>query len=191
MSTTLRRRVTSLRENLRLKGVHKNMAPVDSDQLLLRIERLERRNRLLTIGLLVLPLLAVVGWQAGSDTIRTKRLEIIDDRGVPLVVLSPDRTSEGGMITLRDRDGEKRAWWQAGIATSSLTLNSQGEDGAGGDSTLGLSVGPKSSGVSMLSKGGASMRFGMQSDQPKVELYDTKGRSLFAAPWSAGQNSGD
>lgn len=154
----------------------------DVDQLTARIERLERKNRTLTVALLCLPLLAAVGWVQADNVLRVKRLEIVDDHGVPLVTLSPDRLDEGGMITLRDKEGEKRAWWQAGPGTSSLTLNSEGPDGSG-DSTLGLTVGPKRSSVSMISKGGASLSAGLQGDNPKLELYDGKGHPLFVAPW--------
>ncbi len=159
--------------------------PTQTSLLVARIERLERRNRLLSFSVLGLSLLALVGWQASAaDVVRARRLEIVDERGVPLVVLSPDRMNQGGMITLRDRDGEKEAWWQAGIGTSSLTLNSVGEEGTGGDSTLGLSVGPKSSALALLSKGGAALAVGMKEDQPSVQLFDTKGRPLFSAPWT-------
>lgn len=158
------------------------MSAADHDALLARIDRLERRSRLLTGALLVLPVLALVGWTTRDDEIKTKHLEIVDERGVPLIVLGPDRMNEGGMITLRDKEGEKRGWWQAGPGTSSFTLNSEGSDGLG-DSTLGLTVGPKRSAMSLLSKGGASMTAQMNGDDPKLELYDTKGKSLFAAPW--------
>lgn len=158
------------------------MATHNVDELVARVERLERRNRILTGALLFLPLLAAIGWVQTDNVLRVKRLEVVDDHGVPLVTLSADRLEEGGMITLRDKQGEKRAWWQAGPGTSSLTLNSEGQDGTG-DSTLGLTVGPKRSGVSMISKGGASLNAGMQGDNPKVELYDGKGHPLFVAPW--------
>jgi hypothetical protein len=158
------------------------MTTHDVERLFARIDRLERRNRVMAGALLLFPVLAIAGWAAADDVLRVKRLEIVDDRGVPLVTLAPDRLNEGGMITLRDRQGEKRGWWQAGPGTSSLTLNSEGQDGSG-DSTLGLTVGPKRSSLSMLSKGGASLTAGMQEDQPKVELYDTKGHPLFVAPW--------
>lgn len=151
-------------------------------ELVARVERLERRNRILTLALLSVPLLALAGWKTQDAVVKAKRLEIVDDRGVPLVVLSPDRLNEGGMITLRDKNGEKRAWWQAGPGTSSLTLNSEGAD-ATGDTTLGLSVGPRRSSLSLLSKGGASLTGSIQDDKPSVELYDTKGRSLFSAPF--------
>jgi len=158
------------------------MSAADHEVLLARIDRLERRSRILTGALLILPVLALVGWTTRDDEIKTKHLEIVDERGVPLVVLGPDRMGEGGMITLRDKDGEKRGWWQAGPGTSAFTLNSEGADGLG-DSTLGLTVGPKRSAISLLSKGGATMTAQMNGDDPKLELYDTKGKSLFAAPW--------
>lgn len=158
------------------------MTANDPANLLARIERLEKRNRALTAALLLVPVLALGGWAMKDDVLRAKRLEIVDEHGVPLVVLSPDRLNEGGMITLRDRDGEKRGWWQAGRGTSSLTLNSEGSDGSG-DSTLGLAVGPKRSSLSLLSKGGSNLSASMNGDDPKIELFDSKGKSLFVAPW--------
>lgn len=158
------------------------MTGYEPSDLLARIERLERRNRRLTLLLLCMPLLALVGWIGNDDVLRVKRLEVVDDQGVPLVTLSPARMNEGGMITLRDNAGEKRAWWQAGPGTSSFTLNTEGGNGTG-DSTMGLSVGPKRAALSLLSRGGASLSASMNGDTPKVELYDAKGKTLFAAPW--------
>lgn len=159
------------------------MASVDTSDLVARIERLERRNRRLTILLLALPVLALVGWtQAGPGSLQVRRLEVVDERGVPLVVLAPERGAVGGGITLRDANGERRAWFTANPDGAALTLNREGKDGEG-DSTLGLSVGPRNGRLSILSRNGAALSATMQGDQPKVELYNTKGAPLFVAPW--------
>jgi len=164
------------------------MDRLESSELLARIERLERRNRVLTrlcALTLAVPALALVGWQSvgAPEVIRARRIEVVDERGVPLVTLGTDRTSDGGVVTLRDKLGEKRSWWQVGPGTAALTLNSDSADGTS-DSTLGLSVGPKSSRMSLLSKDGASLSASMQGNQPKIELYNTRGGPLFIAPWT-------
>jgi len=160
------------------------MAPVETSDLLARIERLERRNRLLTAFCLVVPLLAAVGWrQAGPPSLQVRRLEVVDERGVPLVILAPERGNVGGSVTLRDANGERRAWFTSTTDGAALTLNREGKDGEG-DSTLGLSVGPRNGRLSILSRNGASLSATMQGDQPKLELYNAKGGPLFVAPWT-------
>ena len=163
------------------------MATIETSDLLARIERLERRNRALTLACLVVPVLALVGWhQAGPPALQVRRLEVVDERGVPLVVLAPERKGAGGGITLRDANGERRAWFTAQPDGAALTLNREGKDGEG-DSTLGLSVGPRMGRLSILSRNGASLSANMQGDQPKVELFNTKGAPLFVAPWVTGK----
>ena len=83
--------------------------------LIARIERLERRNRRMSMlcGLsLLVPVLCVIGWRLPSDQAQTpvellkvKSLQVVDDRGVPLITLGSDRLSNGGMITLRGQAG--------------------------------------------------------------------------------------
>lgn len=159
------------------------MASVDTSDLVARIERLERRNRRLTLLCLALPLLAVAGWtQAGPGSLQVRRLEVVDERGVPLVILAPERGGVGGGITLRDANGERRAWFTSNPDGAALTMNREGKDGEG-DSTLGLSVGPRNGRLSILSRNGAALSATMQGDQPKVELYNVKGAPLFVAPW--------
>jgi hypothetical protein len=160
------------------------MAPVETSDLLARIERLERRNRALTLFCFLVPVLALVGWQqATPGNLQVRRLEVVDERGVPLVVLAPDRGAAGGSVVLRDANGERRGWFTANPDGAALTLNREGKDGEG-DSTLGLSVGPKNGRLSILSRGGASLSATMQGDQPKLELYNPKGAPLFVAPWT-------
>lgn len=159
------------------------MASLETSDLVARIERLERRNRRLTLALLAVPVLALIGWtQAGPASLQVRRLEVVDERGVPLVILAPERGGVGGGITLRDANGERRAWFTSNPDGAALTLNREGKDGEG-DSTLGLSVGPRNGRLSILSRNGASLSASMQGDQPKVELYNAKGGALFIAPW--------
>ena len=165
---------------------------MEQDQVLARLNRLEQKNRVLTVLCalsLSVPILSIAGWQSvkgdsapPADVLRVKRLEVVDARGVPLVTLSPDRLSEGGMITLRDKLGEKRSWWQAGPGTSQLTLSSEDAQGQN-DNTLGFTVGPDSSKVLLIGKSGAMISAEMSKDGPHLDLLNQTGKSLFSAPW--------
>jgi hypothetical protein len=158
---------------------------MDPEQLIVRVERLERKNRLLTLACgvcMAVPLLALVGWQNASDTVKMKRLEIVDDRGVPLITLGATRGNDGGSIVLRDNLGEKRSWWEVGPEKGAFTLNSAKPDGSN-DTTLGLQVGPKNARMSMISKNGALLSANMNGDNPQLELYNAKGNTVFAAPF--------
>jgi hypothetical protein len=128
-----------------------------------------------------MPLMAIVGWQNASDTVRVKRLEVVDDRGVPLITLGGARGNEGGSIILRDGLGEKRSWWEVGPEKGAFTLNSAKSDGTN-DTTLGLQVGPKTARMSIISRSGAMLSANMNDDDPQLELYNAKGTTLFAAP---------
>lgn len=154
-------------------------------ELLLRIERLERKNQVLTFvcgACMLMPVLALVGWQNANDTVKMKRLEIVDDRGVPLITLGAARGNEGGSIVLRDSLGEKRSWWEVGMEKGAFTLNSAKPDGSN-DTTLGLQVGSKNARMSMISKNGAMLSANLNGDNPQLELYNAKGATLFAAPF--------
>jgi hypothetical protein len=160
------------------------MPVMESQELIARVERLERKNRMLTLMCgfcMLVPMLALVGWQNASDTARVKRLEVVDDRGVPLITLGAGRNGEGGSIVLRDSMGEKRSWWEVGPQSGAFTLNSAKGDGTN-DTTLGLNVGPKTARMSMISQNGALLSANIQGDDPQVELYNSKGSTLFAAP---------
>lgn len=148
-----------------------------------RVDRLERRSRGLTVVAGLAVVAALVGWKdATPSALRVSRLEVVDDRGVPMVVLAPDRNNAGGSVTLRDRNGERRAWFTAAPGSAALTLNSEGKDGEG-DSTLGLAVSPRQGRLSILSKGGAALSATMTADQPHLELTNPHGKPLFTAPW--------
>jgi hypothetical protein len=160
------------------------MAHIEQHDLAGRLDRLERKNRILTAlcGLcLAVPLLAVAGWQSASDTVRVKRLEVVDDRGVPLITLGATRNNLGGSITLRDSDGERRSWWEVAPGSGAFTLNSANPNGDN-DTTLGLQVGEGSASMAIVSKSGAVLSNMMAGDEPSVELYNDKGATLFAAP---------
>ncbi len=161
------------------------MTPDQIEQLAARVERLERRNRFLSLGLamcLSVPLLALLGWQSAPETLRVRRLEVVDERGVPLVTLAPTRNNEGGSIVLRDSSGERRTWWQSGLNSSALTLNSQTDVGEG-DTTLGLAVGPKTAKLTMIGKSGSTMSASLENEEPRLDLWNAKGNLLFGAPW--------
>lgn len=148
-----------------------------------RLERLEKRNRLLTLmcgACLAIPILAIVGWQSTTDTVRVKRLEVIDDRGVPMITLSTARNGQGGSIVMRDSLGEKRSWWEVGPETGAFTITSA-KDGSN-DTTLGMQVGPRNGRLAIISKNGALLSTNMEGDDPRLELYNAKGGTLFAAP---------
>ncbi|CAN5452343.1 hypothetical protein BH11ARM1_BH11ARM1_16060 [soil metagenome] len=147
-----------------------------------RITRLERQNRVLLIVCLALPIATLVGWKSQSDTIQAKRIEIVDDHNVPLVILEKSRTGEGGSIILRDKNGEKRSWWEVAPETGALTLNSAKADGTN-DTTLGIQVGPGNARMAIISKAGASLAATMEGDNPQLEMSSAKGSSLFSAPW--------
>ncbi len=160
--------------------------------LLERLDRLERRNRWLTVGCalsLSVPLLSLVGWKSPSgqtgapvELLKVKTLQVVDDRGVPLVTLGPDRLSNGGMITLRDKLGEKRSWWEVGPGTAALTLSSDEPSGSN-DNTLGLAVGPQNTLFTLIGKSGSLMSAEVKGDGPHLDLMNDKGKSLFTAPW--------
>jgi hypothetical protein len=149
----------------------------------LRLARLERRNRWMGIGLMAMAVLAAVGWrQAGPERVQVRRLEVVDDRGVPLVTIGAERGAVGGAITLRAANGERRLWLSATNDGAAIAMSREGADD-GGDTCAGLSVGTDRARLSLLGSGGASLSAAVESDRPKVELFDKKGASLFVAPW--------
>ena len=139
------------------------MSP-DPSEIQVRLSRLERQNRWLTLFCCIslsVPLFAIVGWQtakdagqSSSDVLKVSRLEVVDSHGVPLVTLGADRASEGGMIMLRDKLGEKRTWWQAGPRTANLTFSSEDTQGEN-DTTLGFTVGPDLAKILLIGKSGS------------------------------------
>lgn len=150
-----------------------------------RVAKLERRNRFLTLLLLLAPILAIGGWQASPvpDLLRVRRLEVVDERGVPMVILGTGRKGEGGSVTLRDALGEKRGWWQVEPAGSNLTMSA--DSGTENASTAGFGVTPRSSRLSLISPKGASVSASIEAETPRIDVYSTEGKVLFGAPWKA------
>jgi len=155
---------------------------------LARLERLERSNRRMRVFCalsLVAPLAAVVGWQVQEpvpDVLRAHRIEVVNATGVPMIVLSVDRTGDGGNVTLRDRLGEKRSWWQVGPGTAAFAMVSEGNQDAQ-NATVGLSVAPRKAELSLFSGNGAAVSTGVRNEQPRLDLWNAKGTSLFSAPF--------
>jgi hypothetical protein len=165
------------------------MGNISCDQLSARVEALERSNRklrLLSILSLGAPLLAVVGWQAKPSVpnlLQVRKLEVVDDRGVPMVALGVDPQTLGGNITLRDRGGEKRGWWTANAGGAALGMTGDTGSGAGGMS-LGMSTAADEAQLSIAASSGSGISAGIAKDHPKIDLWNSKGKSLFSAPWN-------
>lgn len=161
-------------------------------ELFERVSRLERANKRLALGIGALLLLggslATIGWQQTSDAmelLRVRRLEVVDARGVPMVQLGTGRSSEGGSIVLRDRLGERRAWWTASPEGSSLALTHEKSPDAGA-STAGLSASSAGSEMNLIGPKGALLSATVRSEQPRVDLWNAAGQMLFGAPWKSG-----
>ena len=158
----------------------------------MRVERLERANRRLTTlcgGCLLLPILALCGWQETGqpipEVLRVHELQVVDQRGVPMVTLATGRSEEGGAITLRDKNGERRAWWISNPAGSSLALAKEKDPKVEGSNTAGFSVSQSSAEMNLIGPGNGMLSATVRDDQPRVDLWSAKGKSLFAAPWQA------
>jgi hypothetical protein len=162
----------------------------DHRDLLQRIDRLERSNRRLTLiasGFLVLPLLMIAGWRQTPqipEVLQTRKLEIVDAKGVPLVTLNTGRNDEGGALTLRDSDGERRAWWTSYPGGSNLGLVKERDPKVGGGSyTAGFGIGATAAEMNLISPGNGMASVTVRDDQPRVDLWGVKGNTLFAAPF--------
>ena len=162
---------------------------MESKELLTRIERLERSNRRLTFlcGVcLVTPLLALAGWQQAvnvPDVLQTHKLEVVDQHGVPMVTLNAGRNDEGGAVTLRDKNGERRAWWTCNPDGSNLGLVKERKANEEGSYTAGFSVGSSAAEMNLISPGNGMASVTVRDDKPRVDLWGAKGNSVFAAPF--------
>ena len=158
-------------------------------ELLQRIERLERSNRRLTLIAAVcflVPVLALFGFQQTAqipDVIQTHKLEVVDQHGVPLVTLAPGRNDEGGAVTLRDKDGERRAWWNAYPDGSNLGLVKERDVKTEGSYTAGFSVGATAAEMNLISPSNGMASVTVRDDKPRLDLWGVKGNSLFGAPF--------
>jgi len=151
------------------------------DRLEQRVFRLERANRRL-LGLWGLTIAAAVamGAQTANNLVRARRIELVDEQGIPLATLAPARNGNGGELTLRDREGERRVYLTA--EPGSGTLNLQGgkaDDPAG---TAGLRADGDGATLGLIgSKASASVS--VRKDRSKIATTDAQGRETFAAPW--------
>lgn len=161
-------------------------------ELLSRIEKLERSNRrllaLCSLSLLA-PVLALVGWQEAAQVpttpqvLRVHSLEVVDQRGVPMVVLGTGRDNEGGSMTLRDKGGEKRAWWTSSPDGSNLALVKEKDPKHEGANTAGFSVSAGSAEMNLIGPENGMFSATVKDDEPRIDLWSSKGKPLFAAPW--------
>ena len=146
-----------------------------------RVISLERTNRLLVGACACFALLLVYGFQneGPSDLIRTKRLEVMDDKGVPVVTLAPSR-SGGGELVIRDESGDRRAWLTSGKGAARLGMLSGTEDSP--TSSVGFGVEPNHARLALAgSKATASVAVDVEAQS--VELSAPDGHVLFSAPY--------
>ena len=154
------------------------------DSLEARVARLERANRrLLALGGVALAALVLLGAQTVGDVVRARRFELIDDRGVPLAILAPARDGAGGELTLRDREGERRASLRAEPDAASLDLQGGRPDDPAGTAALradgqGAALGLVGAKASVIAE--------VRKERPRVATTDARGRETFAAPWKGG-----
>ncbi|RYG36270.1 hypothetical protein EON81_10275 [bacterium] len=144
-----------------------------------RLRRLEIQNRLLWIALGAF--VCVAAGPAVDDTLRVRRLEVIDEKGVPLVSIGPERVGDGGTVVLRDRAGEKRGWWKIEGDRASFAMTNDGTGQAKKVGTVGFGVSADRAQLSLLSQGTAQL--GVEAGKPKLEMFDKAGKSVFAAPF--------
>jgi len=156
------------------------------DSIEARIAGLERQVRTLRVatGLsLASLLLAAYGFQTDQvrDNVRTHQLQVVDENGVPLVTLSKGRQG-GASIVLRDGDGERRAWLTVDPNSAQLGLDSG--DPETPSASVGLDVSANHAHLGILGEK-ASVSCSVDREKPSVELINSSGRSVFAAPWRA------
>ncbi len=151
------------------------------DRLEDRVRRLERANRrLVVLWGITLAGLALLGAQTTSEVLRARRIELVDGRGVPLAVLAPAREGAGGELTLRDRDGERRATLAAEPGAASLNLQGGRVDDPSG--TAALRADGEGAVVGLLGTK-ASVSAAVRKDKPRIATTDARGVQTFAAPW--------
>lgn len=168
------------------------MQKSESLEFIARIERLERANRRLTLlsgVMLLVPVIAIAGWQETAqapvipDVIRAHKIEVVDAKGVPMVALTTGRSDEGGAMTLRDKTGERRAWWTSSPEGSNLALVKEKDAKMEGTNTAGFSVSQSSAEMNLIGPQNAMFSSTVKDDQPRLELWSPKGSLLFSAPW--------
>ena len=168
------------------------MTPNHDLDLSLRVERLEQANRRLTLvvcALLGSALFAVAGWQDAAqapvipDLLQVHKLQVVDLKGVPMVSFETGRSNEGGSITLRDKNGERRAWWTSSPEGSNLGLTKEKDPTMEGSNTAGLSVSQSSSEMNLIGPKNGMVNLSVRDDQPRVDLWNEKGKSVFSAPF--------
>ncbi|CAN5634884.1 hypothetical protein BH11ARM2_BH11ARM2_28370 [soil metagenome] len=144
-----------------------------------RLRRLEIQNRLLWLA--VAAFACVAARPMVDDVLRVRRIEVIDEKGVPLVTLGPERAGDGGTIVLRDTGGEKRAWWKIEKDRASFAMTNDGTGKSTKVGTVGFGVSNDRAQLSILGQGTAQL--GVEAGKPKLEMFDKSGKSVFAAPF--------
>lgn len=150
------------------------------DRLEDRVQSLERANRrLLALWGLTLAATVLLGSQTVTDVVRARRIEIVDARGVPLATLAPSRNGDGE-LTLRDRDGERRANLTAERGAASLGLQGGKADDPSG--TAALRADPDGAAFGLVGARSA-VSATVRKDRPRIATTDARGKETFSAPW--------
>lgn len=152
-----------------------------------RITSLERRCRRLTAGLVVLLTLMGVGVLAGAagrqgaETVRARSFEVVDEAG--RVRLHLGAADEGYGLVIYDAGGAFRATLSDAPLGAALQLRKA----AGGIKLLVTdpAAGPVQGGAGLTlsdRQGRPRLIATVADNQPRLELRDDKGTSLFQAP---------
>ncbi|HWD40560.1 MAG TPA: hypothetical protein VG944_17055 [Fimbriimonas sp.] len=149
-----------------------------------RVRRLERANsRLRTVSVLgcLCFAAALFGFktQGPESLIQARKLQIVDNQGVPVVTMEPGRQG-GASIVLRDESGDRRVWITSEGGTSRLGMICGDEDSP--KASVGLSAEASQATLS-LSGGKATGSMSVRGQKPSVELVGDNGQTLFVAPW--------
>ena len=147
-----------------------------------RVARLERTNRRLFLALGVGAALLATGFQKTQDVLRTRRIEVVDERGVPLAILASARDNGGGELTLRDADGERRVNLAAERGGASLRLQGGKADDPAGTAALRADA----TGAALGLVGSrAAISAAVRKDRPRIATTDGVGKETFVAPWKS------
>lgn len=123
---------------------------------------------------------ALLGAQTVTDVVRARRIDVVDEHGVPLATLAATRNGNGGELTLRDREGERRAYLTAEPGNATLGLQGGKPDDPAG--TAGLRADSDGAALGLVGSR-ASASVSVRKDRSKIATTDAQGRETFTAPW--------
>ncbi|MCH8274174.1 MAG: hypothetical protein IH851_05230 [Armatimonadetes bacterium] len=166
-----------------------------------RVARLERANRWLVLvcaGLVVLPMLAIVGWNATqdeqkvTDLIRARKFELVDGDGRTRVRLD---TTDDQVMRLLNREGRTLASLYAAEESAGIivfnpeggTLAALGGDGSGSMLILdhpesNTSFVAAESGFGLLYEGKTRAEFEIEYGEPILRFFAKDREEIYRIP---------